>query len=88
MLQEWIEQNSLMGECQACFKKDYSSVDQMFTLMAMIQKRFPLTRKLYVAFINFVKAFDSISGKLLWPILMKMVLRVDCIRALKICMQM
>ena len=37
-LQEWIEQNNLTGECQAGFKKDYSTVDHMFTLMAMIQK--------------------------------------------------
>ena len=70
-LQEWIEQNNLTGECQAGFKKDYSTVDHMFTLMAMIQKRFALNRKLYVAFIDFEKAFDSISRKLLWPILLK-----------------
>ena len=70
-LQEWIEQNNLTGECQAGFKKDYSTVDHMFTLMAMIQKQFALNRKLYVAFIDFEKAFDPISRKLLWPILLK-----------------
>ena len=43
----------------------------MFTLIAMIQKQFALNRKLYVAFIDFEKAFDSISRKLLWPILLK-----------------
>ena len=43
----------------------------MYTLMAMIQKQFALNRKLYVAFIDFEKAFDSISRKLLWPILLK-----------------
>ena len=31
--------------------------------MAMIQKQFALNRKLYVAFIDFEKAFDSISRK-------------------------
>ena len=62
-LQEWIEQNSLMGECQAGFKKDYSTVDHMYTLMAMIQKQFASNRKLYMAFIDFEKAFDSISIK-------------------------
>ena len=40
-LQEWIEQNNLTGECQAGFKKDYSTVDHIFTLMAMIQKNLP-----------------------------------------------
>ena len=55
----------------------------MYTLMAMVQKQFALNRKLYVAFIDFEKAFDSISRKLLWPILLKMVLR-----ALEVCMKM
>ena len=59
----------------------------MFTLMAMIQKQFALNRKLYAAFIDFEKAFDSISRKLLWPILLKNVLRVDCISALEVCMK-
>ena len=70
-LQEWIEQNNLTGECQAGFKKDYSTVDHMFTLMAMILKQFALNRKLYVAFIDFETVFDSISRKLFWPILLK-----------------
>ena len=70
-LQEWTEQNSLTGERQAGFKKDYSTVDHMFTLMAMIQEQFALNRKLYVAFIDFEKAFNSISRKLLWHILLK-----------------
>ena len=43
----------------------------MYTLMAMIQKQFALNRKLYVAFLGFEKAFDSVSRKLLWPILLK-----------------
>ena len=35
-LPEWIEQNNLTGECQADFKKACSTVDHMFTVMAMI----------------------------------------------------
>ena len=43
----------------------------MFTMMAMIQEQFALPKKLYVAFIDFEKAFNSISKKLLWHILLK-----------------
>ena len=39
--------------------------------MALIQKQFSLGRKLYVAFIDFEKAFDSINRMLLWPILFR-----------------
>jgi len=70
-LQEWIEQNDITGQHQAGFKRNYSTIDHMFTLMAAVQKQFASNRKLYVAFVDFEKAFDSISRKLLWPILQK-----------------
>ena len=70
-IQEWVEQHNITGDHQAGFKKGYSTVDHMFTLLAMIQKQFSLNRKLYVAFIDFEKAFDSINRNLLWPILLK-----------------
>ena len=70
-LQEWIDDNDITGECQGGFKRGYSTIDHMFTLLALIQKQFTFNRKLYVAFIDFEKAFDSISRKLLWPILLR-----------------
>jgi len=70
-MKEWIELHNLTGECQAGFKQDYSTIDHIFTLLAAVQKQFLKNRKLYVAFIDFEKAFDSISRKLLWPVLIK-----------------
>ena len=70
-LQEWITTNNSTGEHQAGFKRGYSTTDHVFTLMAAVQKQFVMNRKLYVAFVDFEKAFDSISRKLLWPILFK-----------------
>ena len=70
-LTEWVRVCNITGEMQAGFKKDYSTIDHIFTLMAAIQKQFANDRKLYVAFIDFEKAFDSISRHLLWPILKK-----------------
>ena len=70
-LQTWVEENNVTGEYQAGFKKGYSTVDHMFTLMACVQKQLTLHRKLYVAFIDFQKCFDSINRNLLWPVLLK-----------------
>jgi hypothetical protein len=70
-LQEWVSQNNITGEYQAGFKKDYSTIDHIFTLLAAVQKQFVENKKLYVAFVDFEKAFDSISRKLLWPVLLK-----------------
>ena len=63
----WVDMNDTIGEQQAGFRKDYSTVDHIFTSLAIVQKQLSLNRKLYVAFIDFEKAFDSISRKLLWP---------------------
>ena len=43
----------------------------MFTLLALVQKQFSLNRKLYVAFIDFEKAVDTINRKLLSAVLLK-----------------
>lgn len=70
-LQMWVDENNLTGEYQAGFKKNYSTIDHIFTLMACVQKQFSNNKKLYVAFIDISKCFDSINRHLLWPILMK-----------------
>ena len=71
LLQMWIDMNDVIGEQQAAFRKDYSTVDHIFTLLAIVQKQLSLNPKLYVAFIDFEKAFDCISRQILWPILQK-----------------
>ena len=76
-LQMWVDMNDTIGEQQAGFRKDYSTVDHIFTL------HLSLNRKLYVAFIDFEKAFDSISRKLLWPILQKQGIRGKLFRCVK-----
>jgi hypothetical protein len=82
-LQKWVELNDITGEWQAGFKKDHSTVDHMFTLLACIQKQFAHNRKLYAAFIDFEKAFDSINRNLLWPILLKYGIKGKCLRCVR-----
>ena len=58
-----------MDECQAGFRKNYSTIDHLFTIVAIIQKQLSCHRKLFVAFVDFRKAFDSVVRKNLWKIL-------------------
>ena len=82
-LQRWVNIHDTTGEWQAGFKKDHSTIDHMFTLLACVQKQFSLNRKLYVAFIDFEKAFDSINRNLLWPILLKSRIKGKCLRCIR-----
>ena len=70
-LSTWVEDNDVLGEIQAGFRKDHSTIDHIFTLFSMIQRHLLRNKKLYVAFIDFCKAFDLISHCKLWPILNK-----------------
>jgi hypothetical protein len=82
-LQCWVEEHDLTGEFQAGFKKGYSTIDHMFSLMACVQKQLSLNRKLYAAFIDFEKCFDSIERNLLWPILLKHGIKGKLFRCIK-----
>ena len=67
----WLEENAAITECQAGFRKNYSTVDQIFNLYAIVQKCLRKKgQKLYVAFVDFRKAFDSVRHDKL----------LDCIR--------
>ena len=81
----WVDMNDTTGEQQAGFRKDYSTVDHIFTLFAIVQKKkkMSLNRKLYVAFIDFERAFDSISRKQLWPVPQKQSIRDKLFRCVK-----
>ena len=70
-LVKWLEDTKTIHECQAGFRKNYSTIDHVFTLSAMVHKQLSYHRKMYVAFIDFRKAFDSVVHSKLWQVLRK-----------------
>ena len=54
---------------QAGFRKQKGCVDQIFTLRNIIEQCMEWQRQLYVNFVDFEKAFDSIHRDCLWSIL-------------------
>ena len=70
-LTAWAEGSGLLYEEQAGFRKGRSTVDQIFALQAVTQKYLSRRRgRFYVIFVDFSKAFDTISHKHLWHRLM------------------
>ena len=60
-LYNWLEENDKIVEMQAGFHRNYSTTDQIFNLYAIAQKCLNKKgQKLYVAFVDFKKAFDSV----------------------------
>ena len=57
----WLEENERIVETQAGFHINYSTADQIFNLYAIAQKCLNKKgQKLYLAFVDFRKAFDSV----------------------------
>jgi hypothetical protein len=68
----WLHDRNIISECQAGFRKDYSPTDQIYNLYSIIQKTLTRKRrKLYVAFIDLRKAFDSVRHDILLDCLKK-----------------
>ena len=63
------ELNDSTGEGQDGFTRNHSPVDKLFTQIAFMQNQFFFNRKLFVAFTDFEKAFDSLDRTLVLPIL-------------------
>ena len=65
----WIEDQRRISENQAGFRKKRSTIDHVFTMYAIIKKQLLYHKKLYVAFIDFKKAFDCVDRDKLWHVL-------------------
>ncbi|RUM94596.1 MAG: hypothetical protein DSZ28_02380 [Thiothrix sp.] len=64
-LQTWAEDKNLIGEEQAGFRKGYATTDNIFVLNSLIQKYLSRHKKLFICFVDFKRAFDSVSRKAL-----------------------
>ena len=84
-LYNWAEENGKINEEQAGFRKNYSTVDHIYTLHSMIDNCLYGQRrsKMYIAFIDFQKAFDTVKREVLWEILEKINISSKMIKIVK-----
>ena len=58
--------DATLRDQQAGFRKDHSCIDQIATLRIIIEQSIEWNTSLYVNFIDFEKAFDSLDRSVLW----------------------
>lgn len=69
-LYDWAENEGLIPEEQAGFRKGYSTVDNIFNLQCFVEKYICKPKgRFYVFYVDFQKAFDMVNRELLWKIL-------------------
>lgn len=64
-LGKWIEENNILVEHQAGFRKSYSTADNIYNLASIVHITLAEKKKVYAFFVDFRAAFDKISRHLL-----------------------
>ena len=62
----FLEENKILNETQSGFRKEYSTIDNIFTMHGLIEYFKSKKSKLYCCFVDFTKAFDSVWRDGLW----------------------
>lgn len=65
-LNRYLENMNILNEEQAGFRKNYSTTDHIFNLKCLTDPYLFRGKKLYCAFIDYKKAFDSVYRVYLW----------------------
>ena len=65
-LNSFMEENGLLMEEQAGFRSGYSTINHIFTLNYIISQYLNKKKRLYCAFVDYRKAFDSVNRSILW----------------------
>jgi len=70
-LTRFVDNLELIGAEQAGFRKGFSTVDHLFTFKCIIDLYLSRKKKLFCAFIDYKKAFDSVDRLCLWKKLLR-----------------
>ena len=65
-LNEFLNDNNAMGEEQAGFREKYSTIDHILVLHSIIDLYLSQKKRVYCAFVDYKKAFDSVDRLSLW----------------------
>ena len=65
-LTRFLDEHELLSETQTGFRKDYSTLDNIFTLHSLIELLKSQRKKLFCCFIDFSRAFDTVWRVGLW----------------------
>lgn len=59
-INSWLDFNGIINEFQAGFRKDYSTIDNLFNLTSIVNLGFKQKKKTFAFFVDFSSAFDII----------------------------
>lgn len=82
-LVHWAEENGVRAKGQAGFRKDHRTSDQIFVLRTLIEQQRMAGTPLYVCFVDFQKAYDTVPRDQLWGKLERMGIKGFVLNAIR-----
>ena len=82
-LNDYLESYNIICEEQAGFRKHYSTTDHIFSLKIIIDIFLSKNKKLFCAFVDYSKAFDSVNRVALWQKLVSCNITGNCLRIIQ-----
>jgi hypothetical protein len=82
-ISKWTEEKYLRATCQAGFRKDHRTTDQLFIHRTIIETSIYEKKTLFCAYIDYSKAFDTIPRQLLWVRLANIGIHGHMLQAIK-----
>ena len=73
----------VLSEAQAGFRPGRGTIDQLFTLRLLAEKYYEFGKDLYICYVDFQKAFDSVWRKGLWQVMRHLGYDIKIIRLLE-----
>ena len=65
-LLKWCERNNILTDAQFGFRPSLGTIDAIFALPSLIYNILRKGKRLYCCFIDYIKAFDSVSHVKIW----------------------
>jgi hypothetical protein len=78
--------NEVTGENQCGFLRNRSTIDQIFYILRILEKKWEYNGTVHQLFIDFKKAYDSIKGEVLYNILIEFGIPKKLVRLIKMCL--
>ena len=78
--------NEIIGEYQCGFRRNRSTVDHIFSIQQILEKKWEYNKGICQLFIDFEKAYDSIKRESLYDILIKFGVPKKLVRLMKTCL--
>jgi sorting nexin-29 len=78
--------NEIIGDHQCGFRRNRSTMDQIFYIRQIVQKKWEYNGTVHQLFVDFKKAYDSVRIEVLYNILLEFGIPKKLVRLIKMCL--